>query len=178
MVAGFDMASIVFYTLGGLMTLSALCVVLMKNPIYSALALAVTMTSAAALFFSLDAYFVAGVQLIVYAGAVVVMFVMVVMLIDLKHEGPAFSRGAISTFLKFFGTAIVGGVLVLISSFAFVGSKNILLPMQAGLGSTKALAIDLFTKYLFGFEVVGVLLLAVLIGAIAISRARGGTHHA
>lgn len=158
--------------------MSALAVISFKNPIFCALSLAVTMTGTAAIFFTLGAYFVAGVQLIVYAGAVMVMFVMVVMLIDLKHEGPAFSRGPITTFLKFFGAIVVSGALLVTAAQTLFGNKGALPPIQEGLDATRALATNLFTHYLFGFEAIGILLLVVLVGAIALARARGGTHHA
>ncbi len=173
-----DVSSLVFYLVGGLTLVSAIAVISFRNPIFCALSLAVTMTGAAAIFFTLGAYFVAGVQLIVYAGAVMVMFVMVVMLIDLKHEGPAFSRGTITTFLKFLSTTIVSGALVAAVAYTAIGEKAALPPIKEGLDTTRALAEALFTRYLFGFEAIGVLLLVVLVGAIALARARGGTHHA
>jgi NADH-quinone oxidoreductase subunit J len=173
-----DVSSLVFYLIGGLTLLSAIAVISFRNPIFCALALALTMTGAAVIFFTLGAYFVAGVQLIVYAGAVMVMFVMVVMLIDLKHEGPAFSRGGISTFLKFLSTTILGGTLVATAAYTVVGGKASLPPLKEGLDNTRVLAGELFTKYIFGFEAIGILLLVVLVGAIALARARGGTHHA
>ena len=167
--------TLVFYVLGGLTLLSSLCVVFFANPIFSALSLAAAMTGVAALFFTLEAYFVAGVQLIVYAGAVIVMFVMVVMLIDLRREKSPFSKGAITTFLKVFSSVLVGATIV--SSAAYNMTKATLTPSESpGLQSTRAIAELIFTKYLFGFEAIGVLLLVVLVGAIALARARGGTH--
>lgn len=164
-----------FYGVGGFTLLAALCVILVTSPIYSALFLALTMVGTAAVFFTMGAYFVAGVQLIVYAGAVMVMFVMVVMMIDLKQEKHAFSRGSISTFLKVFGSVLVGGVVVAISG-SNPSLRAALPPPVEGLAPTRQLAELIFSKYIFGFELIGVLLLVVLVGAIALARAKGGTH--
>ena len=82
-----------FWLLAMITVVSGLTVVLVTNPVYSALSLAMTMVGVAGLFVTLNAYFIAGVQLIVYAGAVMVLFVMVLMLFDLKHEVLAFTRG-------------------------------------------------------------------------------------
>lgn len=171
-----NLESLAFYGVGGLTLLSALCVVLFTSPIYAALFLALTMIGTAAVFFLLGAYFVAGVQLIVYAGAVMVMFVMVVMLIDLKQERSAFSKGAVSTFLKVFGSVVVGGLLVAVSAVTFPQEKGLLPAVQDGLAPTRKLAELIFSRYIFGFELIGVLLLVVLVGAIALARAKGGTH--
>lgn len=165
-----------FYLLGGFTLASALGVVFFANPIFCALCLALSMTGVAAVFFSLEAYFVAGAQLIVYAGAVMVMFVMVVMMIDLKQEKNPFSRGIITTFLKVFSSVLVGAIIVVgIANTAFKTKVSKLIE-ATGEESTRELAQLIFTKYIFGFEAIGVLLLVVLVGAIALARAKGGTH--
>ncbi len=139
------------------------------------------MVGISGIFVTLDAWFVAGVQLIVYAGAVMVLFVMVLMLFDLKHEVEAFSRGLISGVLKLVtGGVILGLILgsVMMSAEAIFNPDPIPLIGANGapLDVTKALANSLFTKYLFGFEVIGFLLLVIAIGAVALSRIAGGTH--
>jgi NADH-quinone oxidoreductase subunit J len=165
-----------FYILGILSVASALGVVLMPNPIYAALFLAGTMISFSALFFLLGAYFVAGAQLIVYAGAVMVLFVMVVMLFDLRHEKDAFSSGATGFLFKIAGGGALLGVLMAAFS-AYTPSGGVEDP-NAGdvIASTRALATLLFTKYVFAFEVISILLLLVVVGSVAIARSRGGTH--
>ena len=95
-----DISSIIFYFLAFGIVLSAAAVVLVANPIYSALFLSITMVTLAFVFFLLKAYFIGAVQLAVYAGAVMVLFVMVLMLFDLKKEKEAFTKGAFSGFLK------------------------------------------------------------------------------
>ncbi len=169
--------AILFWILAFLTLAGALTVVLVTNPIYSALALAMTMVGVAALFVTLNAYFLAGVQLIVYAGAVMVLFVMVLMLFDLKHELEAFSRGKISGAVKIACVGILAGLIV---GAIYMSSHSSLSEHPAvgagGADSTKQLGQMLFTQYLFGFEALGVLLLIVAVGAVALSRSKGGTH--
>lgn len=165
-----------FYFLALFSFLCAVGVILSQNPIYSALFLAVSMISIAGIFVTLDALFVAGVQLIVYAGAVMVLFVMVLMLFDLKHEMKTFSKGLISNGLKL---ASAGLLLGLISGSIWLTADGY---FQTAAGtaptadSTKVLAEALFTRYVFAFEAIGVLLLIIAIGAVTLSRISGGTH--
>jgi NADH-quinone oxidoreductase subunit J len=161
-----------------IVTVSAgLAVVLLTNPIYAALSLAMTMVGVAAVFVTLNAYFLAGVQLIVYAGAVMVLFVMVLMLFDLKAEIQAFSRGNLSGFLKIGSVAMLGGLIIgaiVMSSNSLLGNNLPDLVVEAD--GSKQLGKLLFSKYLFGFEALGVLLMVVAVGAVALARSKGGTH--
>jgi NADH-quinone oxidoreductase subunit J len=164
---------IIFWILAILTVASALTVVLISNPIYSALALAMTMIGISGLFATLQAYFIAGVQLIVYAGAVMVLFVMVLMLFDLKKELQTFTRGKISGFFKIISVGMLAGLIV----GAIVMSKGVVgTPDLSTADQTKKLGQMLFSQYLFGFEALGVLLLVVAVGAVALSRSKGGTH--
>lgn len=153
---------------------SALGVILLSNPIYSALSLAMTMVGVAALFVTLNAFFVAGVQLIVYAGAVMVLFVMVLMLFDLKHELKAFSRGVFTGALKLISVGAFAGLVV----GAIALTMTNMPPSENAIttDATRELGRMLFTQYLFGFEALGVLLLVVAVGAVALARSKGGTH--
>jgi len=169
-----------FYFLGALSLIFGLGVVLYRNPIYSALCLVITMISVAGIFATLDAWFIAGVQLIVYAGAVTVLFVMVLMLFDLKHEMKTFSKGVIGNGVKLASSGVLLGMF---STYiwATYATEPTFKPMAAGATSsikaTKDLATSLFTSYLFAFEVIGLLLLVIAVGAVTLSRITGGTHH-
>jgi NADH-quinone oxidoreductase subunit J len=172
-------ADIFLFWFLALLTLgSGLTVVCITNPIYSALALAMTMIGVSALFVTLGAYFLAGVQIIVYAGAVTVLFVMVLMLFDLKHEVLAFARGKVSGVFKVGSAAALGGLLIgaifmTIKDETAMVSKGAL---DVAFDYTKDLSKILFTQYVFGFEALGALLLIIAIGAVALARAKGGTH--
>jgi NADH-quinone oxidoreductase subunit J len=172
-----EMGDILFYFLAFTSLISAAAVILNRNPIYSALSLVLTMISMAGLFVSLDAYFIAGVQLIVYAGAVVVLFVMVLMLFDMKHELKTFSKGFLSNTLKLISVAVLLGVLAGASVlFLHTGFPEFTTDPAKTMDLTKKLSEVLFTKYIFAFEAIGLLLLIIAVGAVTLSRIVGGTH--
>lgn len=168
-----------FWFLAAVVLISGLAVVMFKNPVFSSLSLVMTMVGIAALFVTLNAYFIAGVQLIVYAGAVMVLFVMVLMLFDLKGELQAFTRGRFTGALKI---ATVGALSGLIVGAMTIG-KNWFEPVNkeaantvVKVDQTKDLAMVLFSKHIFIFEVLGILLLVIAIGAVSLARSKGGTH--
>lgn len=172
--------AILFWFLAVVTVLSGLAVILMSNPVYSALSLAMTMVGVSALFVTLGAYFLAGVQLIVYAGAVMVLFVMVLMLFDLKHEIQAFTRGKITGAVKIASVGILAGLVVgaiTLGTKAIEASKTATaVGEKAYSDNTMALAQNLFLQNVFGFEALGVLLLVIAVGTVALSRSKGGTH--
>lgn len=167
------MSPTIFYSLSIVLVVFSLLVVLCKNPLHSALFLALAMIDLAFIFFELKAPFIAAVQLMVYAGAVMVMFVMVLMLFDLKEdEESAFSGNPVINTLKLLSAGLLcWGISSKLFSYGDV----------AGLGagkefSIKALGTTLYTKYIFAFEALGLLLLLIAVGAVALSRTKGGTH--
>lgn len=173
------MTNFLFYFLAAIVLLSALMIVIVPNPIFAALSLAGTMIGLGFMYFLLQAPFIAAVQLIVYAGAVMVLFVMVIMLFDLKRETMVFSGGVLSKVIKLgCGMFLVGAIV------GAVGNSWTLIPQVPSvaltpadqIGATKALAVELFTKYVFAFEALGILLLLIAIGVVAVSRSKGGTH--
>lgn len=168
----------IFWFLSLVTVASALSVVLMANPVYSALSLAMTMVSLAALFATMEAYFIAGVQVIVYAGAVMVMFVMVLMLFDLREEVQAFSRGLFTGAIKLASIGLFAGLLVglFYKGYVLIAEPDVVEAAKLPADSSKALGMVLFTRHVFGFEALGVLLLVVAIGAVALARSKGGTH--
>jgi NADH-quinone oxidoreductase subunit J len=172
-------SDLIFYILALITFFCGVGVIVAQNPIYSAFLLAVTMVSIAGIFATLDAYFIAGVQLIVYAGAVMVLFVMVLMLFDLKHEMKTFSKGLISNVLKLGAAGVFLGMLTAYIWYSFSAEpafKPIASDAARTIVTTKELATSLFTKYLFGFEAIGALLLMVAVGTVTLSRISGGTH--
>lgn len=169
-----------FWFLAIVTLFSGLAVILVSNPVYSALSLAMTMVGVSALFVTLNAYFIAGVQLIVYAGAVMVLFVMVLMLFDLKGEIQAFARGRVTGAIKIASVGIIAGLIVgaltMGSGWIAASDTDATATALATKDSTKALAYLLFTKNIFIFEVLGLLLLVIAIGTVSLARSKGGTH--
>ena len=150
-----------FFSIG--LLASSLKTILSSNPAYSALYLAVSMILLSFVFFLMSAPFIAGLQLIIYAGAVIVLFVMVLMLFDLKKEGEAFfNRKAWIWPCFLFG--LFAGLTVLSSL------SNMPQPGDLTFFTAKPIALRLFTKYLFIFELIGLLLLVVAIAVVALSR--------
>lgn len=164
-----------FYGFSVFIIFFALTVLFAPNPIISSLALAATMVGMACFFFALNAYFIAAVQVAVYAGAVTVLFVMVLMLFDLKKEHQ--TKIEMVRFLKFSVIGVLLGFLTgTITLSGFDSSTQISLYDASSVVGTKKVATLLFTKYLFAFEVLGVLLLVIAIGVVSVSRIKGGTH--
>ena len=168
----------IFWFLAIVTVVSGLSVITISNPIYSALSLVMAMVGLAGVFVTLGAYFLAGVQLIVYAGAVMVLFVMVLMLFDLKDEKEAFSRGQITGAIKLASVGILSGLIIgsLAITNGLFPQADMIEASKLPADSSKAIGILLFGKHAFGFEVLGVLLTVVAVGAVALARSRGGTH--
>jgi NADH-quinone oxidoreductase subunit J len=157
-----------FYIFAALTVICALLVVFnpfSRSPVTSAMFLVLTIISMAGLFVLLHAYFLAAVQILVYAGAVMVLFLFVIMLLDLKEEEHRRIRkaGAVLAFIA------VGGVAgVFFKVFAQI-------PSAAGgtlelEGATAPLGRILFTQYIVPFEAVSVLLLVAMVGVILLSK--------
>lgn len=169
--------AISFYSLAFFLILFSYRVISSPNPLHSAMYLVLTMLGIAVAFFNLGAQFIAGVQMIVYAGAVMVLFVMVLMLFDLKSELRAFSKGLVSGALKVISASLLAGIAIgAANSSQGLFDKEAVANAKPVGDVTKDLAILLYTKYLFAFEALGILLLVVAVGVVSLSRIKGGTH--
>jgi NADH-quinone oxidoreductase subunit J len=155
-----------FLVLAALTVASALTVVMHRNPIYSALGLVSTLFMLAVLFLGLDAQMVAVLQIIVYAGAIVVLFLFVIMLLNLQVEERSFAPPPLV------GVAVLGGLSM--GALVILGIVRTPLgspvPVHAGFGGTEALAERLFTVYLLPFELTSLLLLVAIVGAVVVGR--------
>ena len=135
-----------------------------RNPVTSAMFLVLTIISMSGLFLLLHAFFLAAVQILVYAGAVIVLFIFVIMLLDLKEE----QRRRIKFFGFFAGVLSVG---IVVAAFAkALGVAKPLVQTPTVEGQTYELGKLLFTNYTLPFEVVSVLLLVAMIGVILLSK--------
>lgn len=172
------MVDLLFYIFASLMLFSALAVVLNKNAVNSAMCMIVTLVSTAALFILLEAYFLAVLQVLVYAGAVMVLFLFIIMLLDVdKGVDLGFSKHKIATFARLSGIALL--FFLVFNSFAPAHLPDIeLLALseldQNGLtgfkNTAKSFGQLLFTKFMLPFQVIGFLLLIAMIGVIVISK--------
>src|SRR3954469_2459910 len=136
-----------------------------RNPVTSAMSLVLCIVSMAGLFVLLEAYFLAAVQILVYAGAVMVLFLFVIMLLDLKEE----ERRKLNAFGIGAGIIAGGGIAsLLVKTIWFSGVGANKQPLIEG--GTVALGRELFTNYLLPFEIVSVLLLVAMVGVILLSK--------
>lgn len=163
-----------FYILSTLSVLAGILVVLNRNPVYSAVCLAVTFFGLAGLFLLLEAYFVAAIQVLVYAGAILVLFLFVIMLLNLpvpKREYPKLSLLHVSAVALSY--ILLFQLLVFISKREFTGVPRQLTQAQHTeftLNNVQALGELLFTKYLLPFEAASILLLIGMVGVIILAK--------
>jgi NADH-quinone oxidoreductase subunit J len=161
--------AIFFYAFGGLALGGALVMVSQRNPLYSAFALIVTLVSLAAVFGLLGSPFIAALQIVVYAGAIMVLFLFVLMLLNVRAETRVAGEGRVFKLVAI----VLGGLLV-----AEVGSAILAAPptpLASGFdASARAVATLLFQPhYLYVFEATSVLILAALVGAVALAKREG-----
>jgi NADH-quinone oxidoreductase subunit J len=159
---------ILFYVFAALTLLCGVLVVanpFSRNPVTSAMFLVLTIISMAGLFVLLHAFFLAAVQILVYAGAVIVLFLFVIMLLDLKEE----QRRKIKLFGIVTGLVSVGAILA-ITLKCLHATQLVTVADFKHEGSTEALGTLLFTNYVLPFEVVSVLLLVAMVGVILLSK--------
>jgi len=162
------LTDLLFYAFAGMALLFGfLCVAnpLSRNPVTSAMFLVLAIVSLAGLYTLLHAFFLAAVQILVYAGAVMVLFLFVIMLLDLKEEERRKIRG-ITIGLGALAVAVIAGILIRAAMAAepLAGGR----PLVEG--GTKELGRSLFTLYLLPFEVMSLLLLVGMVGVILLSK--------
>jgi NADH-quinone oxidoreductase subunit J len=162
------METILFYLFASMAVLGALLVVgnpFSRNPVTSAMFLVVTMASLAGLFVLLHAFFLAAIQILVYAGAVMVLFLFVIMLLDLKEE----ERRRVRWTSLAAGLLSVGTILT-IFVIRLGGAKPDTTAPATLEGQTPELGRLLFERYLLPLEIVGVLLLVAMVGVVLLSK--------
>ena len=158
-----------FYAFSTVAVLSALAVVTRRNPIAAAVSLVVCFFFLSGMYVLLDAHFVAVTQVLVYAGAIMVLFIFVIMLLNLRGEGgmvmPAFAPRAI---LGLVSAGLVGtGVVTAVSALKMSVGKTV----SEEYGTIEAVGTEIFGgRYLLAFEVVSVLLTVAMIGAVVLAK--------
>jgi NADH-quinone oxidoreductase subunit J len=156
-----------FYVFAALAVASSLLMVMQRNPVTAAMNLVLAMFAIAALFVLLQAHFMAAIQLLVYAGAIMVLFVFVIMLLNLQEEQ---LRSRKRNFLHVLSVAL--------AIYAFLQIRELLdrtpaepLPgMDAAFGTTEAVGKLLFSDYLLPFELTSVLILGAIVGAVVLAK--------
>ncbi|MCP4047993.1 MAG: NADH-quinone oxidoreductase subunit J [Gammaproteobacteria bacterium] len=162
--------SIVFYVLATIMVLAGTMVITVRNPVYAALFLVLAFFSCAGVWMLMEAEFLSIVLVLVYVGAVMVLFLFVVMMLDINlaplQEG----------FIKYLPVGILVGVLIAIQLIMVVTSENFSAelfpipdPQPADYNNTEVLGRVLYTEYVYPFEIAAVILLVAMVAAIALT---------
>ena len=163
------MSTLLFIIFAGMAIGCAIAMVSQSNPLYSAISLIGVFISLASIYVTLAAPFIAAVQVIVYAGAIMVLVIFVIMLLNVEHSKPRRKR------LKFLVPMAIGMAAILLAETVFIlhsvqTTENSLGGNISNVGLTHSIGEGLFTKYLLPFEVTSVLLLMAIVGAMSLAR--------
>ena len=171
--------ALLFYVFAGVSVLGAALVVTQRNPIYSVMAIIASFFGLSGLYVLLDAPFVAVVQIIIYAGAIMVLFLFVVMLLNVPREDA--SEWDRSHPLYRPGAMRVGGVLAVLLALELGWALSRTAGMGIGVDEARPampsvadLGEALFSRYTLAFEVTSILILAAMVGAVVLARKREG----
>lgn len=163
------MITYLFIFLAILAIASALAVVVSKNTVNSALFLILNLVALAGLFLLLKAQFLAIIQILVYAGAIMVLFLFVIMLLNVDAEESLFNKFRIKYFVAFLlGVGVFSQIIYSVGSFS--DALPVVSPEMAEVGTVEAVGEVLFTKYLLPFELTAILLTAALVGALIVAQ--------
>jgi NADH-quinone oxidoreductase subunit J len=166
-----EFTHILFLGFAALAVVAAFNVILQRNPIYSAIGLIVVLCSLAALFLTLSAQFIAAMQIIVYAGAIMVLFVFVIMLLNVREEETRVDK---QKYLKWLAAPLFLGLLAEV--LAVVRYVNLPQGLMAStidpqpLGTVEDIANGMFTNYVIPFEAASVLILMAIVGSMLLAR--------
>ena len=159
--------TILFYIAAAVTVLAALNMVLQRTPVYSALSLIVVLCSLAVVYLLLGAEFMAVLQVIIYAGAIMVLFVFVIMLLNAGHEVPSHR----SRLAKWLGAPLIGAFLVEMLMVVWDQFPPTSAAPPAHLdGSPAAIGQLLFRNYVLPFEVTSILILVAVLGAVVLAK--------
>ena len=160
------MQLLMFYLLAFGAVVSALLLVTNKRAVAAAMSLIMTMLCLAGIYVLLDAHLIAVLQIIVYAGAIMVLFLFVIMLLNVEEKSGRLSNRKIA--LQFVGILVVGAVMVAVAGLIKIDPAQV----ADGFGTTKAIGRMLFTDFLLPFEIASILLLAAIVGAVVLAKRR------
>jgi NADH-quinone oxidoreductase subunit J len=175
-----EFKTVLFYVFGAILVLAALRVITARNPVHAALFLVLSFFSAAALWLLLKAEFLAIVLVLVYVGAVMVLFLFVVMMLDINLDKMREGFWGYFPLASTIGVVIVLEMAaVLLYSFPTYSFPDGQAPAASSMiGTTKALGMLIYTKYVYAFEIAAVILLVAIVAAVALTlRRRKDTKH-
>jgi len=161
-----------FILLAVVTTITAILVIVQRNAVASAICLIITFFCLAGIYLLLNAQFIAIIQVLVYAGAIMVLFLFVIMLLNLEKEKKIITRHRLQKVLGIFlGVVLLAQIGMIFNSVLLEGGKGNFPPEKvAAIGNTEVVARLLFTDFLLPFEITSVLLLVAIIGAIVLAK--------
>jgi NADH-quinone oxidoreductase subunit J len=166
-----NFVEILFYALAGLIIAAAIGVISFKSPVHSALSLLLTFLLVAALFILRHAEFLAAVQVLVYAGGILVLFLFVIMLLNLDADLPQKRRRNLTIAASIGGVVFTGVTLrALFLTGGELPGPGLDGPVPVGFGSATAIGERLFTHFVLPFEITSVLLLVAVLGAVVLAK--------
>ncbi len=164
------MEAIIFWILAAVAMAGGLMLVFHKNPIHSALSLVLTLVATAGLFVVLRAGFVGVLQVLVYAGAIMVLFVFVIMVLNLQREELGLRRHRL---IKVMGIVLASGFGINLAMMLFtLPTKKGVVDPHAVFGTVEGVGELIYTTYVIPFEALSLLLLAAIVGAVVIGKKR------
>jgi NADH-quinone oxidoreductase subunit J len=166
-----EFTHILFLGFAALAVVAAFNVILQRNPIYSAIGLIIVLCSLAALFLTLSAQFIAAMQIIVYAGAIMVLFVFVIMLLNVREEETRIDK---QKYLKWLAPplflALLAEVLAVVRYVNLPPQSPVSAINPQPLGTVEDIAQGMFTNYVIPFEAASVLILMAIVGSMLLAR--------
>jgi NADH-quinone oxidoreductase subunit J len=168
------METLLFWLLAAIALIASVSMIVQRNPVYSALFLIVTLLSIAGLFLLLSAQFLAVIQIIVYAGAIMVLFLFVIMLLDIRRMEDTISRVKLQKSLGLLLGVVFFLETVLVLRSGMVRDIAVMAapPPVPDFGTAAGLGRALFSQYVFPLQLAAVLLFVALIGAVVLSKRR------
>jgi NADH-quinone oxidoreductase subunit J len=160
---------VIFLYFATVMLASAILMITRRNPIHSVLFMLLLFFHIAGLFVLLNAEFLAAVQLIVYAGAILILYLFVVMLLNVDKESTSARANRYWPWMVAFGILIAGEVMLLVSRGTFPSDEG-QRPMRLASSGVASLGTELYTKYLVPFEIASIVLLVGLVGAVMLAK--------
>jgi NADH-quinone oxidoreductase subunit J len=164
------METALFYLFAGISLIAAISVITQKRVFYSALSLIVCLCALAGIYMLLQAQFIAAVQIIVYAGAIMVLFLFVIMLLDPFSNAVLRDKRKYLSYLSvLLGAAVIAMLFPLLRTYDLARTPRNALPAGT-FGSVKDVGESLFNQYLLPFEVTSILILVAIIGAVILAK--------
>jgi NADH-quinone oxidoreductase subunit J len=168
------METLLFWLLALVALVASVSMIIQRNPVHSALSLILTLLSLAGLFLLLSSHFLAVIQVIIYAGAIMVLFLFVIMLLDVQRTETTISRVKMQKSL-----GVLLGVVFFLETVLVLRSRAVkdmaaaaVTPLDPDFGTAAALGRVLFSHYIFPLQLAAVLLFVALIGAVVLSKRR------